>query len=203
MAEKLKNMKIVIIAKFLQATLYWPVLGVFKIFAKYTVEGQENLKGLENKAVIFASNHASYFDGPLSAVCVPRKGFYPKNFFPIRFLVAKEFFNRKNRFVFPLSIIVSLLVRIGGSVSIEKTGGDLKKALSESVTALKNHNTLWIYPEGMKSPDGKLQKGKRGVVFLHKETGAPIVPVAIIGNYDLSSITKFLLRKNKQIIQIY
>ena len=190
-------MSVVAYAKFFQAFTYWPILGVLKIFAGYTVEGQENLKDSEDKAIIFASNHASYFDGPISAACMPRKGFYPKNFFPVRFLSAKEFFEWKNRFRFPLSVWTALYVRINGSVSVEKTGGDLKKALHDSIVALKNQDKLWVYPEGKKSVDGKLQEGKRGVVFLHKETGAPIVPVAIIGSHNLSSIANFLLRKNK------
>lgn len=190
-------MGVVKIAKFFQALTYWPIFGALKIFTDYTVVGQENLKGLENKAIIFASNHASYFDGPISAACMPRKGFYPKNFFPVRFLSLKEFFGWKNRFGFPLSVLTALYVRINGSVPVEKAGGDLKKVLNNSIIALKNKDKLWIYPEGRRSLDGKLQKGKRGVVFLHKETGAPIVPVAIIGNHNLSSASRFLLRKNK------
>lgn len=184
------------IAKFFQAFTYWPIFGVLKIFTNYSVCGQENLKNLENKAIIFASNHASYFDGPISAACVPRQGFYPKKFFPVRFLVLNEFFHWKNRFGFPLSVLVASYVHINGSVSVEKAGGDLEKALEKSVDALMRGDVLWVYPEGRRSLGGKLQSGNRGVVFLHKKTGAPVVPVAIIGNHELTSFKSFLLRKN-------
>ena len=72
------------IAKISQIIFYWPFYGILKILFRLTVEGQENLKGLEDRAVIFASNHASYLDGFISAGCVPRNPgeFYPKGFYP-------------------------------------------------------------------------------------------------------------------------
>jgi 1-acyl-sn-glycerol-3-phosphate acyltransferase len=74
------------IAKIVQATTYWPTYLAFKFFMRFKVRGQENLKGLENKAIIFASNHTSYIDGPIAAASMPRNGWwYPKDFFPVRF----------------------------------------------------------------------------------------------------------------------
>lgn len=189
------------IAKIFQAITYWPIYLLFKFFLRYEVDGQENLRGLENKAIIFASNHASYIDGPLSAASMPRGSFYPHEFFPIRFLALREFYNWKNSFPFPISIFAAAYVRINGSIPVDKASGDLLKALKDAVEAVKNGAHIWIYPEGGMTKDGKLRQGKRGVAFLHQQTKAPIIPVGIIGNFGILS-TKTLLRKNKVKVKI-
>ena len=66
---------------------------------------------------------------------------------------------------------------------------------------MKNGDKIWIYPEGRVSKDGNIQKGKKGIVYLHQKTGAPIVPVGIIGNFGILSF-KTLLRKNSVKIKI-
>lgn len=189
------------IAKIFQMLTYWPIYGSLRIFARYKIEGQENLKGLENKGLIFASNHASYIDGPISAASMPRHSFYPSKFFPIRFLAFKKFFGLFGQFPFPISIPIALYVRVNGSIPVEKSGGDLFKALRKTIEALKNKNKVWIYPEGGITKDGHLQPGKRGIAFLHQQTGAPIIPVGIIGSYKILS-PKTILRKNKVKVKI-
>lgn len=186
------------IAKFFQALTYWPIYSGLKFFTRLVITGQENLAEFKNKPVIFASNHASYIDGPISAAIMPRYEWqsYPKNFFPIRFLVLKEFFHWKNRFPFPFSVFMMWYVKINGSIPINKTGGDLYLALKKTIQALNNKDKIWIYPEGGITKDGKLKPGKRGVAFLHQQTNVPIVPVAIIGNFGIVCL-KTLLRKNK------
>lgn len=175
------------IAKTIQQLTYWPIYLTLKLIFKYKIEGQENLKGLEKKSVIFASNHGSYIDGPICAASMPRGSLTPKDFFPIRFLALKKFFNFKtNSFPFPLSIFTTLYVRYNGSIPVEKGMGDLSIALSEPIRELKTNNIkLWIYPEGYITKDGNLQKGKRGITFLHQSTGVPIVPVYITGNFGI------------------
>ncbi|MEW5908071.1 MAG: lysophospholipid acyltransferase family protein [Patescibacteria group bacterium] len=192
---------IVQIAKIFQMLTYWPIYLGLKICAGYKIEGQENLKGLENKAVIFASNHASYLDGPICAASMPKESFYPNRFFPIRFLALRQYYNWRNPFPFPFNFLTAAYVRINGSIPIDKTGGDLLKALEEAITALKNGDKVWIYPEGSRTKDGNLQKGRRGVAFLQKQTSAPIVPVGITGSHKVCSL-KTLFRKNRVSIRI-
>lgn len=189
------------IAKIIQAITYWPIYLALKFFVYFKIEGQENLAGLEEKGVIFASNHASYIDGPISAASMPRNGWWPKDFLPIRFLAFKKFFSLFKQFPFPISIPVALYVRFNGSIPIEKSGGDLFKALRSAIEELKNNAKLWIYPEGVITKDGKPQQGKRGVVFLHQQTGAPVVPVALIGTFKILSLST-LFRKKKVIVRI-
>lgn len=185
---------IVKIAKYFQALTYWPIYGTLRILTHFKIEGQENLKGLENKGIIFASNHASYVDGPICAASIPRKGFYPKRFFPIRFLALDKFF--KCRY-----LLVALYVWLNGSIKISRTGGDLRKSLMNAIDALNNNACVWIYPEGKMTRDGNLQSGKRGVAFLYQQTGAPIVPVALIGTFGILSL-KTLLRTRKVKVKI-
>ena len=195
------------IAKIIQQLSYWPTYLVLKIFFKYEIEGQENLNGLGNKAVIFASNHASYLDGPICAATMPRGSWVPKNFFPIRFTAFKKFFDvRTNDFPFPMSYLTTWYVKYNGSIPVEKGTGDLNIALAQPIKELKeNKIKLWIYPEGGLTKDGKLQQGKRGITFLHQQSGAVIVPVGIAGNFGIlhpKNIFKFLLGKKKLKIKI-
>lgn len=183
------------IAKIFQAITYWPIFLTLKLLWRYEVTGQENLKGLEDKGIIFASNHASYLDGPISAASMPRDSFYPGKFFPIRFLALREFFNWRNSFPFLINYFVAAYVRVNGSIPINRTGGDLFKALTSAIEALKKGHKIWIYPEGEKTKDGNLQSGKRGVAFLHQQTKAPIVPVRIIGNFKMFSLKNIFNRR--------
>lgn len=181
-------------SKFFQAITYWPTSLLFWFFLRYEANGQENLERLKNEAIIFVSNHASFIDGPISAASMPRykRQFYPKDFFPIRFLVAKEYFNWRNSFPFPISILIAAYVRINSIPVIRGSGGDLEQKLSAVIKALKEKNKVWIYPEGKITPDGNIQKGKKGVAFLHQQTGAVIVPVALIGTFGILSFKSFL-----------
>lgn len=190
------------IPKFVQQLTYWPIYLTLKVFFRYQIEGQENLKGLEDKPVIFASNHASFVDGPICAAAMPRDLVVPAKFFPIRFLAAKEYFNYwRNSFPFPLSLFIAAYVRMNGSILVIRGLGDFQQNLAEAIKALKKGAKIWIYPEGKRTRDGKLQPGKKGAVYLHQVTGAPIVPVGVSGAFKILS-PKTLLGRTKVKIRI-
>ncbi len=194
------------IPKIVQQLTYWPIFLTLKIIFRYGIEGQENLKGLEDKSVIFASNHASYVDGPISAASMPRESLVPTSFFPIRFLAAKSFFGIKNSIPFPISLLTALYVRANGSIPVIRGAGDLAIALDVAIKTLNSEKTkLWIYPEGRMTRDGSIGKGKRGVAFLHQQTAVPIVPVLITGNFrilNLMNLFKSILGLRKLKIKI-
>lgn len=184
------------IAKLIQAITYWPIYLSLKFFTRFEVRGQENLKGLEKKAVIFASNHTSYIDGPIVAAAMPRNGWwYPKKFFPVRFTAWKKFFSIFGQFPFPISIPVMLYVRFNGSIPVKKAKGDLFQALKEVIKELKNGAKVWVFPEGGITKDGSIGQGKRGVVFLHQQTEMPVVPVCLNGTFGIISFKTLLFRK--------
>lgn len=193
--------------KLVQQFTYWPIVLTLKIFFGYRIIGQENLKGLGDSSVIFASNHASYIDGPICAAAMPRGSIVPTDFFPIRFMAFKKFFNVKtNPFPFPLNLFTTAYVCWNGSIPVEKGTGELDIALAEPIRELKeNKIKLWIYPEGGMTKDGKLQQGKRGVAYLHQKTGKPIVPVFIENNFKIlnpSTWVQFIFRKKRLITKI-
>jgi len=160
------------LAKISQTISYWPTYFLLKLFLRFRVEGLENLKELEGKTIIFASNHNSYIDPLLGGISVPRK------FSPIIFLASGHFLAHPIK-----NIFVIFYIWIHGSIWVKKGRGDLQTTLKEVVSALKKGERIWIFPEGKRTTDGKLGQGKRGVAYLHKETGAPIVPVAFIGTF--------------------
>lgn len=61
-----------IIPTIFQIIIYWITTAVLKFFTHFEVEGQENLKAVENGPIIFASNHVSYIDGGICGVAMPR-----------------------------------------------------------------------------------------------------------------------------------
>lgn len=181
-------------AKIFQALNYWPTYLLLKFFVKFEVCGQDNLRGLENEAIILTSNHCSWFDGPIAAASLPRAGLFPE-FFPIRFLVMERFFHWKY-------LAIAAYIRLNGSIKVPK-GAKRDGILNEAITALKAGHKLWVYPEGGWDDKnrGRLRRGRKGVVYLHRATGAKIVPVGIIGNYGLLH-PRTLLRKNKVLVNI-
>ena len=174
------------IPAFVQAVVCWTALGVFKILFRFEVEGQENLKGLEDGSVIFASNHNSYIDGGIAGASLLKGSLYPKKFFPVRYLVASEYFKWK---YFPVNIFVMLV----GSVKVKRAkikkedNSHLFDALSRAIKALGNGDKVWMYPQGGFNSDGTPKKPRNGITFLHQQTKTPIVPVKMIGNDKVMS----------------
>ena len=189
------------VVKFFQYATYWTFYPLLKFFAGFQVEGQKNLKGLEKKGVIFAAGvHASYIDGPIAGCSMPRDSFLPRPFAPLRFLVIDRYFRWK---YFP----INLFLKANGCIEIHRArekkadGSHLFYVLENAIQSLKDGQKIWIFPEGKLSKDGRLQEGRWGMVFLHRETGAPLVPVGITGNFGILSL-RGLMRKNEVRVKI-
>ena len=69
------------IPSFVQIVVCWTALGLFKLLFRLKVEGQENLKEIEDGPIIFASNHNSYIDGGIAGASLLKGSSYPKKFF--------------------------------------------------------------------------------------------------------------------------
>jgi 1-acyl-sn-glycerol-3-phosphate acyltransferase len=177
------------LAKIFQSLCYWPVFCLLRWLVDYRVEGQKNLRGLENEPIIFVSNHASWLDGLLTAATLP------KSFYPVRFLAAERFFGWKY-------LIVSLGLRINAAVSVAKTGGDYQKSLGAAIEALAGGAKLWMFPEGGLTRNGRLRPGKRGITYLHQKSGARIVPIGIAGSFGLLSLGHILRSGAKVTVHI-
>jgi len=174
--------------KISQLSYCWFSFIALKIFTRLEIEGQENIKEIEDHSVIFASNHNSYVDSGISAAAMPKNGVYIKKIAPLRFLVMDKYFSWK---IPPIRIFLEAM----GSIRVKKAKirseghSHLHHVLSEPVKFLKQGGKIWIYPEGGFHQNGEPKKTRVGVAFLHQQTGAPILPVRIMGNDNIMSKT--------------
>lgn len=117
--------------------------------------------------VILASNHLSFSDSVFMPLVVPRK---------VTFLAKSEYFTSPG----PKGLLKKLTFVALGQVPVDRSGGRRSEAaLITGLKVLSDGNCLGIYPEGTRSPDGRLYKGRTGLVRLALESGAPVVPVAM------------------------
>lgn len=138
------------------------------------VQGLENIP--EEGAAILASNHLSFSDSIFLPVKVPRK---------ITFLAKSEYFTGKGI----RGKATAAFFRGAGQVPVERTGGNASTAAIETgVRILREGNLLGIYPEGTRSPDGRLYRGKTGVARMALEAQVPVIPIAMMNTDKVQPI---------------
>ena len=146
--------------------IYWAARAVasplYKALYKVRVEGAHNVP--RDSAAIVAANHISFFDTVVLMLALPRR---------LTFVGKADYLDDwKTKWLFPAI----------GMIPIDRTAGrQARAALDAAAGALERGELFGIYPEGTRSRDGKLHKGHAGVAHLAIETGAPIVPVGLIG----------------------
>lgn len=174
--------------KISQLSYCWFSFVALKIFTRFEIKGQENIKEVENCSVIFASNHNSYIDSGISAAAMPKNSVFLKKIAPLRFLVMDKYFSWK---IPPIRIFLGAMGAIKVKKAKIKTDGysHLHYVLSEPVKFLKQGGKIWIYPEGGFHKNGEPKKPRVGTAFLHQQTGAPILPIRIMGNNNVMSKT--------------
>ena len=129
------------------------------------VKGLRNVPG--TGPVIIASNHLSFSDSIFMPLVVPRK---------VTFLAKSEYFTSPG----PKGLLKKLTFIALGQVPVDRSGGRRSEAaLITGLKILAEGKCLGIYPEGTRSPDGRLYKGRTGIARLAIESGAPIIPVAM------------------------
>jgi len=123
--------------------------------------------------VIIASNHLSFSDSIFMPLVVPRK---------VTFLAKSEYFTSPGLkgFIKKLTFIAL------GQVPIDRSGGKRSEAaLITGLRVLNEGNCIGIYPEGTRSPDGRLYKGRTGIARMAIESGAAVVPVAMFNTAEI------------------
>lgn len=180
------------ITNILQRIFLVPIKLILKFFVHLKIEGRENLKGLGEKGVILAANHGSFIDPPLIAAALPINS----SLFPLRFLAKESFFK------FPKIFFAGILFYSLGAFPVKRGIGDLGIALEKGIKILEQGGTIAIFPEGritregdLKTGLGQLQRGRRGVAYLAQKTEAPIIPMALKGNFKALKPNIFFLRK--------
>lgn len=142
---------------------------VLRFLFRVKVEGKENIP--KTGPIIMASNHVSFSDSIFLPLVLGRR---------ITFVAKAEYFDDPK---------TAWFFRAVGQIPIRREGGDAaQRALDTAREVLESGGVFGIYPEGTRSPDGRLYKGRTGIARLALQTKAPIVPVAMIGTREAQPI---------------
>ena len=142
---------------------------ILRVLYRVKVEGRANVP--RKGPVILASNHQSFIDSIFLVLSVNRR---------VTFVAKAEYFESRKTAWFFRAVGMIPLKREGGSAS--------ERALAAAREVLLAGGVLGIYPEGTRSPDGRLYKGHTGVARLAMQCGAPVVPVAQFGTAEVQPI---------------
>ena len=162
---------------------YWVMKRIFlgpaiKLLFRPWVKGLDNIP--PQGAAIIASNHLSFSDSIFMPLMVRR---------PVVFLAKSEYFTGtgiKGR-------LTAAFFRLTNQLPMDRSGGAASAAsLNAGMEVLNAGGLLGIYPEGTRSPDGRMYRGKVGVARLALQAGVPVIPVAMIGTDKVQPIGKRL-----------
>jgi 1-acyl-sn-glycerol-3-phosphate acyltransferase len=145
----------------------WTLGATLRLVFRPRVVGLENVptKG----PAIIASNHLSFSDSFFAPLVIPGR--------KVTFMAKAEYFNRKGvKGWFSRVFFKSI-----GQLSVDRSGGKASAAgLRTGLEALQAGELLGIYPEGTRSPDGRLYRGRTGIARMVLESGVPVVPCAMV-----------------------
>jgi 1-acyl-sn-glycerol-3-phosphate acyltransferase len=142
--------------------------------ARLEIHGRDQIP--RDRPVVFMANHQSNCDPAALLAILP----------PVLVMVKKEFFR------VPI-IGRGMLAR--GFISVDRRNrGQALEAVEKGVRALKAGKSFLVYPEGTRSPDGRLQSFKKGVFVMALKAGAPIVPISVSGSNKIMPKGKFVMR---------
>jgi 1-acyl-sn-glycerol-3-phosphate acyltransferase len=153
---------------------------VFYTLWRVQVVGRENIPA--SGPVILAPNHTSFCDSFFLPLVLRRR---------VTFVAKAEYFDKwKTAWFF----------RAAGQIPMQREGGSAsERALAAARDVLNGGGVLGIYPEGTRSPDGRLYRGHTGVARLGLQCGAPIIPVGITGTTDVQPIGSNMMRPFKRV----
>jgi 1-acyl-sn-glycerol-3-phosphate acyltransferase len=149
---------------------YWVLKSllrpIFRLLWRVDVEGAEYLPA--TGAVIVAPNHVAFCDSLFVPLVIRRR---------VTFVAKAEYFD---------SWKTAWFFRAAGQIPMRREGGSAsERALATARQVLEEGGILGIYPEGTRSPDGRLYRGHTGVARLALGCGVTVVPVGIVGTTDV------------------
>jgi 1-acyl-sn-glycerol-3-phosphate acyltransferase len=153
---------------------YWVVKAIIgpllRLIFRPWAQGTENVP--REGPAILASNHLSFSDHFFAPLPLPRK---------VVFLAKSEYFTGRG-----IKGLVSRAFFSGvGQIPLDRTGGEAsERALRTGLRVLASGQLLGIYPEGTRTPDGRLFRGKTGVARLALEAKVPVIPTAMVGGFE-------------------
>jgi 1-acyl-sn-glycerol-3-phosphate acyltransferase len=154
---------------------------VVHLLVRPRAEGLEHVP--TTGAAILCANHVSFIDPVVVAVLVPR---------PVFYLGKSEYFGRRWRWFF---------ARLGVVPVARRGGAAGESSLERGREVLRSAALLGIYPEGTRSPDGRLYRGKTGAARLAMRTGAPVVPIGVTGTREAMPPGALLPRRGRVVVR--
>lgn len=156
------------------------VMGIYHIYYNISFEGRENIP--KDGSNIFASNHRSYQDPVF--IALPAR-------VPMSFMAKEELFHQ--------NIFFTALIKTFGAFPVTRGKGDTE-VIDTSLGKLEKGRNLVIFPEGTRSKDGKVGKGKTGVALIAAMAQVPVIPVGIVFEGRLAFRKKVTVKFGKPII---
>ncbi|MEU5564615.1 lysophospholipid acyltransferase family protein [Micromonospora musae] len=162
---------------------YWlmkyVLLGpLLRVLFRPQVEGLHHVPA--TGPVILASNHLSFSDSIFTPLMVKRK---------VTFVAKAEYFTGKGI----KGWLTKMFFVSTGTIPVDRSGGRAARAaLDTQLEVLRGGGIAGIYPEGTRSPDGRLYRGKTGVARLALESGAPVVPVVMLNADEIQPPGKLI-----------
>lgn len=143
----------------MNAFVRYTVMGIYKLFYNFKIEGWENVP--EKEGVIIACNHRSYADPVI--ITMPMKK-------PVTYMAKEELFHNK---------LFGAFIRFLGAFPVKRGAGDMK-VIDDCVDILESGRNVVIFPEGTRSKENKVGRGKTGVALIAAKSGADVLPMGII-----------------------
>ncbi|MDE7293624.1 MAG: 1-acyl-sn-glycerol-3-phosphate acyltransferase [Oscillospiraceae bacterium] len=163
----------------MNAFIRYSTILVYKLYYNFHIEGMENVP--EKEGVIIASNHRSYADPVL--LTMPMKK-------PVTYMAKEELFRNK---------LFAAFIRMLGAFPVKRGSGDLS-VIDQCADRLAEGKNVVIFPEGTRSKENKVHRGKNGVALIAARSGADVLPMGIIfEGPKLKFRTKLTLKVGKVI----
>ena len=163
----------------MNAFVRYVVWGVYKVVYNFKIEGIENIP--QDRPLVMASNHRSYADPVILTIPMKR---------PVTYMAKEELFKNK---------LFGWFITKLGAFPVKRGAGDMQ-VIEDSIGILNSGRNLVIFPEGTRSKDGKVGKGKTGVALIAAKSGADVIPCGIIFEGEkLKFRSKLTLRFGKVI----
>jgi len=153
---------------------------IARLIYRPVIEGREHIP--RSGPVLLASNHLSFIDSFVIPLVAPRR---------VVFLAKSDYFTGQGL----RGMWMRWLFTATGAVPVRRgTHGAAQEALDAALDILNEGHAFGIYPEGTRSRDGRLYRGRTGVAWLALTAGCPVVPVALSGTQDIQPVGSRLPR---------